>query len=159
MGDEAEAEGEGNATNPPAPATTEAEPTSVLPPSNLTVEANAFSVVLTWVAPVGDPQVEEYTVYRDGSLVSSVPAPEVSFTDEGLSDRGVAIRYGPHSERAFCRLHNRWHGATLRDVRFGTLDVQPRQPSLLLGDVRRPRHLAAQSALRDTLAGISSMTL
>jgi hypothetical protein len=82
MGDDAE--GEENATNPPAPATTEAEPTSVSPPSDLTAEANAFSVVLTWVAPVGDPQVEEYTVYRDGSPISSVPAPEASFTDEDV---------------------------------------------------------------------------
>ena len=81
MGDETEAAGEENATNPPAPVTSAAEPTSVPPPTDLTAEGSAFRVVLRWVAPVGDPPVEEYTVYRDGSLISSVSAPEVSFTD------------------------------------------------------------------------------
>jgi hypothetical protein len=84
MGDDGEAEREENVTNPPAPATSEAEPTSVPPPADLTAEGDAFRVVLTWVAPVGDPQVEEYTVYRDGSLISTVSAPEVSFTDEDV---------------------------------------------------------------------------
>jgi len=79
-GDESE-----DTTGTAAPATTEAEATTVLPPSDLTAEAEAFSIVVSWVAPAGEPEVERYSVYRNDSFFRSVVAPETSFTDEDVA--------------------------------------------------------------------------
>ncbi len=87
-GDEAE-----DSSGAAAPATGEAESASVLPPSDLTAEADAFSIVVSWVAPSGDPDVVRYSVYRNGSFFRSILAPEVSFTDTDVSP-GKDYSYG-----------------------------------------------------------------
>jgi len=63
-------------------------------PQNLTATPGDQSVALSWSAPASDggSAVTDYDVYRDGSLLTTVPATTTSLTDTGLTN-GQAYSY------------------------------------------------------------------
>lgn len=69
-----------------APATNAAsEPAGVPPPAELAAEAEELSIVVSWSAPTGEPEVDRYSVYRNDAFFRSIVAPATSFTDEDVS--------------------------------------------------------------------------
>jgi hypothetical protein len=75
-----------DAPTAPPPATTEAAPTEIQPPTAFTAErAEAFSVDLSWAAPTGEPAAERFTVFRDGTFVAAVSGTQLAYTDDGVS--------------------------------------------------------------------------
>lgn len=90
MGGDDEAE---NTNGTGAQTNAETEPATLLPPSDLTAELDGLTIVVSWVAPSGDPEVVRYSVYRNGSFFRSILAPEVSFTDTDVSP-GMGYSYG-----------------------------------------------------------------
>jgi hypothetical protein len=68
------------------PAATDAAPTVIQPPTSLRAEpAGAFSVDLAWTAPTGEPEVERFTVYRDGAYVAAFSGAQLAYTDGRVS--------------------------------------------------------------------------
>ena len=62
----------------------EAEPESVSPPSGFRARPGAFSVSLAWAAPSGEPEVDQYVVYRNGAQVVSLHGSTTTYSDERL---------------------------------------------------------------------------
>ncbi|GAB3221635.1 glycoside hydrolase family 9 protein [Glycomyces halotolerans] len=74
----------------PTPTPTPPDPIGDLPPvSNLTAEATAEAVTLTWDTPPWDNQVR---IARDNTVVAVLASGSTAYTDEGL-DSGTEYRY------------------------------------------------------------------
>ncbi|MEP6710455.1 MAG: alkaline phosphatase family protein [Candidatus Saccharibacteria bacterium] len=60
-------------------------------PENLvaTVADDQESIDLTWDASTSKTAVAHYNVYRDGSLIAVVPAPNTTYTDDDIDANGV----------------------------------------------------------------------
>lgn len=54
-------------------------------PSTVTGTPTTSSILLSWPAATDDYKVQSYQVYRNGVLVTTVPAPTLSYNDTGLS--------------------------------------------------------------------------
>jgi hypothetical protein len=57
---------------------------TVLAPVDLTEDAQAFVVTLSWSQPEGGSEIVRYSVYRNGDFVGSVTPPATMFTDEDV---------------------------------------------------------------------------
>jgi len=57
---------------------------TVQPPTNLQANATSTSVTVTWT-PGGGVTPDGYKIYRNGSLVATVPSGETSYTDQNLT--------------------------------------------------------------------------
>jgi hypothetical protein len=84
MGDgDEDGEGEGTETGPVS--TAAPGPKAVLPPSDFSAKPSAFSISLSWIGPSGDPEAEEYVLYRNGTEVTGLDGSDTSYVDDGLT--------------------------------------------------------------------------
>jgi hypothetical protein len=74
------AQGAANETQP-----VEAAPKVVLPPSDFGAKPTSFSISLSWVAPTGEPEVDQYVLYRNGSAIESVDGSTTTHVDDHLT--------------------------------------------------------------------------
>jgi hypothetical protein len=78
-------DGEAEEATDAAPVTAEAEPADLAPPEDVIAAADALSIAVSWATPSGEPEVDRYSVYRNGSFFRSIVAPATSFTDEDVA--------------------------------------------------------------------------
>lgn len=68
-------------------ATTAEEPLEVPPPERFRVEAGTFRATLRWDPSSSGPPLEQYDVYRDGRLVTSLPGDATQYVDATVEPR------------------------------------------------------------------------
>lgn len=90
--------GERATTETKPAATVEAAPDSVLPPSGFSAEPSAFSISLSWVGPSGEPAVDQYVLYRNGTRLGDVDGSTATYTDDRLAPgRGYSYEIEAHA--------------------------------------------------------------
>lgn len=67
------------------------------PPAQLTASLSGFVVVLRWMHPASDIDVNSYTISRDGQTLGSVPGTAVSYQD-GTTQPGNTYAYSVRAD-------------------------------------------------------------